>query len=35
MQCKGVPMHFYFPVGKEDAQQHEILKVLKVVFLKI
>jgi len=35
MQCKGIPMHFYFPVGKEGAQQHEILKVLTVVLLKI
>jgi len=35
MQHKAVPTHFYFPVGKEDAQQHEILKVLTVVLLEI
>jgi len=35
MQCKAVPIHFYFPVGKVDAQQHEILKVLTMVLLKI
>jgi hypothetical protein len=35
MQYGGVPMHFYFPVGKEAAQQHEILEVFTVVLLKI